>query len=355
MTPSTQQPATSRSALIRLIIAMAGWGTIGVFVLESGQSAFNVVFVRCLLGAAALGTLGLARGLFRNTGLDRRNLLLILGGGACLVGNWVFLFSAFQLTSITLATVVYHTQPFFVVIMGAVLFKEKLTGSTLGWILIAFAGLLCITELWRAASEEGLGRNYLLGIGCAASAAVLYGIATITAKQVRGVKPELTALLQFLLGLPLLVPFVDFGGLADAGTSGWAWLVPVGLFHTALLYILLYGAVPRATHAVIAVVSFLNPAVAIVVDFFVYGHRVSPVQGLGILMIVAASLAVTFGWKLRRGPAARAVPDPVRAVPEPAPAVPEPVPAVEAPAPASPAPAFSERPETVPAPQRSHA
>lgn len=289
-----QHSSTARP-LLQIGTAMAGWGTIGAFVLASGQSSFNVAFVRCLLGALAIALICLVRGDFRDARMTGRNLALIVGGGICLVFNWVFLFTAFKLTSITLATVLYHTEPFFVLFMGAFAFKEVITRHKVAWIVLAFIGLVSTTEIWKLNSDD-LGDGYLLGMGCATAAALLYGIATVAAKQVTGVKPQLTALIQFVVGIFLLLPFADFGSLAHAG-SGWAWLVPIGLFHTALLYFLMYSAVPKLPSATIAVVAFVNPAVAILCDLIFFGHHLSLGEGVGIALISAASLGVTLGWR----------------------------------------------------------
>ncbi|MGW2939234.1 EamA family transporter, partial [Streptomyces sp. NPDC001156] len=50
-------------------------------------------------------------------------------GGVFIVFNWVLLFQAYENTSISVATVVYHTQPFYVVLLGALLFRERLTAA----------------------------------------------------------------------------------------------------------------------------------------------------------------------------------------------------------------------------------
>ncbi|MEV0939231.1 DMT family transporter [Micromonospora wenchangensis] len=297
---------SSRTPMVQIIVAMAGWGTIGVFVLESGQPAFNVVFARCVLGAVALAVACLVGGYFRDTGLTRRNLLLAAGGGVCLVFNWVFLFSSFEQTSITITTVVYHTQPFYVLFLGALLFKERLTRANVGWVVLAFVGLVLTTELWTALRGEGLDSRQLLGILNALAAAVLYALATIAAKQLKGVRPQITALIQVLIGIPLLLPFVRFAALPAPGASSWIWLAVLGVFHTGVLYHLLYSAVPHLPSSTIAVVAFVNPAVAIVCDVVVYAHRPTLAEIVGIVLIVLSSLGVTLRWQ----PLAARRPDP---------------------------------------------
>lgn len=281
--------AAKRRGTLELVVAMALSGTIGVFVVESGQSPMTVVFFRCLFGALALGAYCLVRGWFTDTGFTPGRLALAAFGGVCIVFNWVFLFASYTMTSITLATVVYHTQPFVVVALGAVVFGERVRDK-LGWVLLAFAGLVLTTEMWTALQGGG-GTRYWLGVLSALAAAVLYGVATIVAKRLTTVRPHLIALVQVLVGIPLLLPFAAFGDLGGLG-AGWLWLAGLGLIHTGVLYALLYASYQKLPTPAIAVLSFIYPVVAMVVDRFVYGTRISLVQLLGVALILLGGLGV---------------------------------------------------------------
>ena len=301
--------SATRTPMIQIILAMAGWGTIGIFTLESGQAAFNVVFARCVIGAVALALVCVIGGYFRDTGLTRRNLLLAAGGGVCLVVNWVFLFTSFEQTTITMTTVVYHTQPFYVLFLGALLFRERLTASGIGWVALAFGGLVLTTGLWTTLRGQSLDSEQLLGILNGLAAAALYATATIAAKRIDGLRPQITALIQVLIGIPLLLPFVRFADFPGLTSGRWGWLIALGVFHTGLLYHLLYSAVPHLPSSTIAVVAFVNPAVAIVSDVVVYGHRPTLGEVVGIILIVVSSLGVTLRWQpLNRLRADRAAP-----------------------------------------------
>ncbi|MFI6339465.1 DMT family transporter [Streptomyces sp. NPDC050535] len=287
----TSKSTQESKGTAQLTAAMVLSGTLGVFVVESGASPFNVVFFRVLFGALALGGYALARGYFQHHGLTPRKLGLIALGGVFIVFNWVLLFQSYENTSISVATVVYHTQPFYVVLLGALLFRERLTAAKVGWIGVAFAGLVLVSGI-RPADFTGGDTAYLLGIGQALLAAVLYGLATLVTKRVTGVRPHLIALVQVLLGIPLLLPLADFGAMRGTG-AGWGWLAGLGLIHTGLMYVLLYSAYARLPTAKIAVLAFTYPAVAMVADWAVYGHHIGVVQALGVPLIVLASLRVT--------------------------------------------------------------
>ena len=290
----------------QLTAAMVLSGTLGIFVVESGASAFNVVFFRVVFGALALGGYVLARGFHRGHGLTPRKLGLAALGGVFIVFNWVLLFQSYENTSISVATVVYHTQPFYVVLLGALLFRERLTAAKVGWIGVAFAGLILVSGI-RPADFTGGDTTYLLGIGQALLAAVLYGLATLVTKRITGVRPHLIALVQVVIGIPLLLPFADFGAMRGTGAD-WGWLVGLGLIHTGLMYVLLYSAYAKLPTAKIAVLAFTYPAVAMVADWAVYGHHIGLVQALGVPLIVLASLRVTLAKQPK--PAASAVTPP---------------------------------------------
>ncbi|MFG2330696.1 DMT family transporter [Streptomyces sp. NPDC048604] len=283
---------------VELTLAMVLSGTLGIFVVESGAAPFTVVFFRCLFGAVALGAYSLARGYFTGHGFTPRKLGLAALGGVFIVFNWVFLFEAYEATSISFATVVYHTQPFFLVVFGAVLFRERITAARLGWLGVAFVGLVLVSGIRPGDTAS------LKGLGLALGAAVLYALSTIVTKRITGVRPHLVALVQVLVGLPLLLPFVDATDVAGVG-AGWAWLAGLGLVHTGLMYVLMYAAYQKLPTAKIAVLAFTYPAVAMFADWAVYGHHIGLVQALGVPLIVLASLKVTLA---ARTPAAAPAP-----------------------------------------------
>lgn len=154
---------------VEMTAAMMISGTIGLFVVLSGQPVMDVVFWRCAFGAVTLLIVCAALGLFRPDVISRRQFAYAVVGGVAIVSNWLLLFAAFPRASISIATAVYNTQPFMLVALGAFLFGERLTIAKLTWLAIAFAGMLLIVQ---AKSNAGhVGSNYLAGILLALGAA----------------------------------------------------------------------------------------------------------------------------------------------------------------------------------------
>lgn len=282
-------PVTDRGGLWQMAAAMMLSGTIGLFVLESGQSPWNVVWLRCVFGALGLALYCWRAGLLRDTGFTRRTLLLALAAGAALVLNWVLLFSAYRHASISLATAVYNVQPFLLIGLGALVLGERPGYKRVGWSVLAFAGVLLVLP-WDGTPAER--HELLLGTLYGLGAALLYAFTALMVKHLRGIRPQLLALVQVTLGAVALAPFVDISALPT--TAGpWGYLITLGLVHTTLMYILMYGAIQKLPTTSVAALSFIYPAVAILVDFLAFGQRLDLQQWLGVAAIFAAVAGVT--------------------------------------------------------------
>ncbi|HEY2022103.1 DMT family transporter [Paraburkholderia sp.] len=275
-------------------------GTLGVFVEEARLDALTLVFFRCVFGFLSLAAYCVWKGFFTRAQFTRRTAVLALISGVLMITQWVGFFDAIHRTSIAVATVVFHVQPFWVVLIGAALFNERLGVDRLGWIATAFAGLVLASGV--AATDNLQGHtSYLIGVGEALLGSLLYAAVTLIAKSVGELRPHLLTLIQCAVGvlcLPLIASLTAPLTLTHIGPMQWFWLIGMGVLHTGLSYVLIYGALPKLTTPVIAVLLFVYPLTAIVVDAVVYGRALSLSQLAGMVLIVAASLGVNLGWPL---------------------------------------------------------
>jgi drug/metabolite transporter (DMT)-like permease len=275
--------------------AMLISGTIGWLVVVSGEPVAGVVLWRCVFGAATLALVCAAMGLLRRDILTRRVLLVAAAGGVAIVLNWLLLFASYAHASIAIATSVYNTQPFMLVGLGALLFGERITWTKIFWLCLAFLGMLLIVQ---AKPDAGyVGSDYLTGILLALGAAFFYALAAVAAKKLKGTPPHLIALIQVTVGVLMLAPLADWSDL-PAGSESWLLLATLGIVHTGLMYILLYGAIQRLPTNLIGSLSFIYPVAAIVVDRVALGHHLHAVQILGAGAILFAAAGMNLGWTL---------------------------------------------------------
>ncbi|MBB2795333.1 UNVERIFIED_ORG: drug/metabolite transporter (DMT)-like permease [Rhizobium pisi] len=277
--------------------AMLISGTIGWFVVMSGQPVSGVVFWRCLFGAITLLVICGALGLLRPGILTLRTFAIAVFGGIAIVVNWLLLFASYSHATISIATTVYNTQPFMLLVLGALFLGEKITAAKLFWLTLAFAGMIAIVQAKPGGSGDTF-ESYGLGILMALGAAFFYALAALAAKWLKGTPPHLIALIQVATGMLMLAPMTDFSqSPQDAGS--WAILVSIGVVHTGLMYVLLYGAIQRLPTHLTGALSFLYPIAAILVDRLAFGHALQPMQIAGAAIILLAAAGMNLGWTPR--------------------------------------------------------
>src|SRR5690606_36889473 len=131
---------------LEMASAMLISGTIGWFVLMSGQAVLDVVFWRCAIGALTLLLICGLMGFLNPKFLGWNKFFWAVVSGVAIVGNWLLLFAAYSRASIGIATAVYNTQPFMLVGLGALFLGERITLDKMVWLSLAFLGMLAITQ-----------------------------------------------------------------------------------------------------------------------------------------------------------------------------------------------------------------
>jgi drug/metabolite transporter (DMT)-like permease len=284
-----------RRGAAEMTAAMLMSGMIGWLVVSSQQPSANVVFFRCVFGAATLAVICFALGLIRRDLFSWRMFGLVALAGAAIVGNWLLLFAAYSRASISMATAVYNTQPFMLVALGALVLRERITTSTVVWLLVAFVGLVFVVRVEPAVLA--IPGEYLKGVGFALGAAFLYAISSIITKHLKGTPPHLIALIQVVLGALMLAPLVRFDALPAAPVH-WLELATLGVVNTGVMYVLLYGAIQKLPTAMTGSLSFIYPIVAIIVDRVAFGQKLAWIQVLGAVLILLAAAGVNLGWRI---------------------------------------------------------
>ena len=277
-------------AMVKMIVSMAIFGSIGFFTQISGLPSIELVFVRCICATVFLAIIWGMTGQAKKEQWQGREVLLTLLCGFFLVFNWVFLFKAFEETTVTVAISVYHLAPVFVLLIGAVIFKERLTIKAVLAILLCFSGTVFISDV-----DFSKPFTELLPVGVlwALAAALFYAFLTLIGKGLKSLSPYATTFLQTGLGVVMLLPMVDFSAFQSLTFGNWIAIIATGIIHTGIVYVLYFDSLRYLSTAIISVLVFLDPAIAILLDVAFMDVRPNMMQSLGILLIFVG-MALTF-------------------------------------------------------------
>ncbi|MPT51970.1 MULTISPECIES: DMT family transporter [Delftia] len=265
-------------------------GTVGVFVQEAGQHPLVTVLFRCAFGALALLAWGLATGRVRELRVRGRSWPVVAATGVLMVLNWALFFAAIPRTSIGVATIVFHIQPVWIMLFGTLVLREAVAPRQAVAMLAALLGLVLTTGL-LGGDAAAWGPDHVSGLLMCLAGSLCYAAVTILAKTEKVVTPFALAWWQCAVGTVLLlwVPLVH--GWPQAPSS-WAWLAGLGVLHTGLAYAILFAGMARLTLGRIAVLQYVYPLTAIVLDWAVYGRALDAVQLAGVGLMAGALLVV---------------------------------------------------------------
>lgn len=267
-------------------------GTLGVFVEEAGQHPLSTVWFRCAFGALALLLWGAASGRLGELRLRGRALAAAVAAGVLMIVNWALFFAAISRTSIGVATVVFHVQPLWVLALGAWWLHEKVSKRQAAAAVVALLGLALATGLFEGDAVAGAwGPAYLLGLAMCLGGSFSYACVTLIAKAAPGVGSFALAWWQCLVGTLLLAWWPLVHGWPDAAAA-WGWLAGLGVLHTGLAYVVLYAGMARLPTSRIAMLQFVYPGAAVLMDWLVYGRALSAWQLAGVA-VMGLALAST--------------------------------------------------------------
>ncbi len=283
-----KQDTGSRS----MVLAGLLLGTLGIFVTEANQPPLLTVLMRCLFGGIALLGWGACSGKLSELRLRGRSLLAVLLASLLMVSNWGLFFATIPLTSIGLATVLFHLQPFWVMLYGSLLLGEKLSRQHLLAAITALVGLGLACGL-AGLRSEALPEGFLSGVLMCIGGSLAYAGLPIVARSQPSISSFALAWWQCAVGVVLTAWWPLLNGWPTT-TASWAWLAGLGSLHTGLAYALLYSGMSRVSTSRFAVLQFVYPVTAIVVDWLVYHHALDSWQLAGIGLM---GLAL---WSLRR-------------------------------------------------------
>ena len=270
------------AAIVKLSVAMAIFGSIGFFTIHTGVPAVELVFIRCIFATLFLSGMWFVTGGHKAESWNKKEVLQTCLCGVFLVLNWVFLFKAFEEMSISITISIYNLAPIFVLLLGTLFLKEKMTVQGLLATIVCFIGSILIVGI---DSFQSIDQMMDSGLIWALLSALCYALTMITSKTIQNLSPYSMTFIQTAIGILMLLPFCDFTVFNGLSTSNWIYIVGTGLIHTGFVYYLFFDSVRSLPTFLVSVLTFVDPVVAILLDIVILSFSPTLLQALGILLI----------------------------------------------------------------------
>lgn len=273
---------------------------------RSGLGPTSIAFWRLLTGAATLFAAAALAG--RPLLLPPRQALLACLGGTIFTADLFLWHRSIYLVGAGMATIFASTQVFNTAILNWVFVGEKPRGR---FFVAAGVGLLGVALLAGVGSDIALTGDYLRGVVLGLATGLAYGGYLLTTRQLGRQEPQLSPI--------TIVAWLSLGGAASSGliclfendtflpraAPAWLALVALGAGVQAAGWWAIATALPRVRGATGGLVLLLQPLLATVWGWLLFGERLLPLQLAGALLTLGAIYAGTLGLGRRTGQAAQ--------------------------------------------------
>ena len=200
--------------------------------------------------------------------------------------NWIALFEAYRYTTVAAATLCYYMAPILVILASPFVIGEKLTLKKALCAAAALAGMVFVS----GAAEGGLGgaSGALLGL----LAAALYAAVVLMNKRMQPMPALDRAVVQLLTAGVVVLPYalLTGGGAGTPDVRAVLLLAVVCIVHTGLAYTLYFGSVERLPAHTLALLSYIDPVVAILLSALLLRERLTVFTVLGAVLILGAAV-----------------------------------------------------------------
>ncbi len=283
-------------SIFAVLLAAALWGTAGIFVrnVEGSLTEMQLVFGRALISTILIGGIMLIKdkSLFKIK-LKDIWLFVCLGLFSIVAFNFCY-YKTMSLASLSVAAVLLYTAPFFVIIISALFFKEKITLRKTVSLFVAFVGCLFVSgflESGGKVSGKAIVFGLLTGLG--------YGLYTVFGGMLirKGYSTFTINFYAFLVAALVCLPIIGLNGFKTICYSGNKLLIVLGmaLFNTVIPYLLYSFGLKTINGSNALIMATLEPVVATLVGTFIFGEDITVYGVIGIALVLLAVIILNIG------------------------------------------------------------
>ena len=273
---------------IKLIIAMLIVSSIGIFVENLPLPRSLISLARAFIGSIVVLPVFIAKSKNLSRDMIKKNAIPLILSGMALGFNWMFLFEAYNHTTVQVATLCYYMAPVFVILVSPFFLKEKLTVFSVICTIGAVVGAVMISGVLGGVIYGYKG--IILGL----FAAVLYASIIILNKKIVGISGIERTFFQLGISAIVMLVYVlltvDFA-VISLNCSHLVLLLILGVFHTGIVYILFFSAIGNLPAQTASILSYIDPVAAIILSGIFLNESLDVFQIIGMIFIIGFAAA----------------------------------------------------------------
>lgn len=280
----------NKKAVCSVVGAGCLWGIISIFIRRlsaAGMNSLHIGFIRTLVAMILFVAVALIRDR-KSLKIRPKDLWIFAGTGIVSIAifNLLYFYTMIQ-SQTSVAVVLLYTSPVFVMLLSALIFKEKITGRKVAALTLTILGCVLVAGLGEGKLSVA-PLILLTGIG----SGLFYALYTIFARFALDRYSSLTTTVwTFVMATLGTIPTGD-----PAGTLGiigkdpgiLLWVLGLAVCSTAMPYFLYTLGLQHMESGKAAILVAVEPLVGTLVGVLLWGEPMSLFKGLGVLLILGS-------------------------------------------------------------------
>lgn len=271
---------------ILIVAAAILWGTMGILAklaFAYGIQPETLIAIRLALSFA---TLFFILGVFNRSSLkiQKTDILPFIAFGLFGVAfQRISYFYAVQLTTVTMAAILFYTYPVLVTLTAFVFLKEKISPRQIATILMTFLGVALVVRVY---DTSALGNN-ISGLASGLLSSILFVFYFMIVRKFRSKYASWTITLYGeLIGALTLTPVISVyaSQILNFPYQLWLLIIAIAWVPSLLAYLLYSTAVKHVKPSKGSTLGVMEPLSAALLSTAFLGENMESLQVLGIII-----------------------------------------------------------------------
>lgn len=274
-------------AFVKYLVSMLLFGMNGVVASHIPLNSYEIVFFRTFIGSLFMLLMFLpGKGRF-HVKEHKKDALFIALSGVSMGLSWMFLYEGFQQIGVSVTTLLYYCGPVLVMLLSPVVFRERLTVSTVVGFVVVAVGIVLVNG-----ASAGEGKN-AFGIFCGLMSAVGYCLMVTLNKKAEKITGMENTVIQLVVSCFTVSIFLGIkqGFAMDIPPSAWPWILVLGVVTTGYGCYLYFSSLSALPVQTAAVWGYLEALSAVVFAALFLGEKMTAVQLIGAVCIIGGAMA----------------------------------------------------------------
>lgn len=252
----------------------------------------SIILIRQLLGIGLLTSVALYRK--RSFAINYKD-----HGGIVLLSIiasfhlWIQV-TGLQYTSASNTGWIIGITPVFMVLLGLIFFKEKISAAQITGIVVAFGGLILLVS---KGDFSAFGFIYNKGDFLVLLSAFTWGVYSIVGKKITVKYPPIMTILYLFIMMSIIIgPFTinntNIASVLNLSFTGWISILFLGIFCSGIAYVLWAQALSEMPASKVGAFLYLEPFITVFAAWILLNEQISLLTFISGLIILGGVILV---------------------------------------------------------------